>query len=413
MKTHGLRYLNIEILRLLKGEGQIASVTGPRQVGKTTLVRRLLADSETEQLYFNWDNESHRKLIVHEPEDFWQGQEGVSGHPRPRLVLDEIHKFPRWKGFLKGLYDEHGQKVEIVVTGSGRLDLYQRIGDPLFGHYGLYRLHPFTLGEFLAEDRQSVFPPEEFWGRLKSDAPSAQAEGGLRDLETLTGFPEPLFSGSQSRLNSWRQEHQALVVREDLRDLTHIRDIGVVEMLTLLLPERVGSPLSINALSEDLSVNFATAKGYLETLSRLSYLFAVDPFSSRLARTIRRTRKVYLFDYTEVENPGARFENMVALHLKKLVDAWSDFGYGEFGLRYVRDRERRQVDFLITEGRKPYALVQSKLSGRDVDPSLRYFAERLKPRYAVQVVRNLTGPKAEMEIGGTLIVPASKMLALM
>ncbi|MGB6120930.1 MAG: AAA family ATPase, partial [Bacteroidota bacterium] len=279
MKTDGVRYLNTEIGRLLQEEGRMAFVAGPRQVGKTTLARRLLADSETEQLYFNWDIDSHRKLIVREPGDFWQRQEAVLGHPRPRMVLDEIHKFPRWKGFLKGLHDEHGKKTEIVVAGSGRLDLHQRKGDLLFGCYGLYHLHPFTLGELLAEDRQSVVPPTEFWERLKSDALSAQAEGSLRDLETLTGFPEPLFSGSQSRLNRWRQAHRTLVVREDLRDLTRIRDIGVVDMLTLLLPERVGLPLSINALSEDLGVSFATAKGYLETLSRLYYLFAVDPYS--------------------------------------------------------------------------------------------------------------------------------------
>jgi predicted AAA+ superfamily ATPase len=399
MKIHGHRYLNAEIAHLLQEKGKMAFVAGPRQVGKTTLARHLLADSETEQLYFNWDIETHRILIVREPEDFWQSQEGVVRHPRPRMVLDEIHKFPRWKRFLKGLSDEHGQQAEIVVTGSGRLDMHQRKGDSLFGRFGLFRLHPFTLGELLAEDRQTVVPPEEFWERLKSDAPSAQAEERLRDLETLTGFPEPLFSGSQSRLISWRQAHRRLVVREDLRDLTRIRDIGVVEMLTLLLPERVGLPLSTNALSEDLGVSFATVKGYMEILSRLYYLFAVSPYSSRLARTIRRTKKVYLFDYTEVDNPGARFENMVALHLKKLTDAWTDFGYGEFDLRYVRDRERREVSFLITEGRKPYALIQSKLSGRDVDPSLHYFANRLKPRYAVQVVR--------------MPVPASKMLALM
>jgi predicted AAA+ superfamily ATPase len=238
------------------------------------------------------------------------------------------------------------------------------------------------------------------------------ADDLLNDLERLTGFPEPLFSGSEAGLRRWRQAHRTLVLREDIRDLTRIRDIGLVETLALLLPERTGSPLSMNALSEDLSVNFATVKEWIETLSRLYYLFAVKPYAGRLARTLRAAEKVYLFDATEIDNPGNRFENLVALHLRKLVDAWSDWGFGEFDLNYVRDREKREVDFLITERRKPYALVEAKLSARDVDSSLMYFAERLKPRYSVQVVRNPEGFKSTMTTSGVILTPAIEFLSL-
>lgn len=412
METPGLRYLSPELNRFLNDEGKMAFVAGPRQVGKTTLAQRSLAEAGASELYFNWDIDAHRKLLIRQPGDFWQRGEKTRTTDRPLIVLDEIHKFPRWKRFLKGLYDEHGKAVKVLVTGSGRLDVFQRGGDSLFGRYNLFRLHPFTLGELLADDRRSVLAPEDFWKTLLQRVSHRRADELLSDLERLTGFPEPLFSGSEARLRRWRQAHRALVLREDIRELTRIRDIGLVETLALLLPERVGSPLSLNALSEDLGVNFATVKGWIETMSRLYYLFSVRPFAGRLARTLRSAEKVYLYDVTEIENPGSRFENVVALHLRKLVDTWTDWGFGEFDLSYVRDREKREVDFLITERRKPYALVEAKLSARDVDSNLLYFAERLKPGFVVQVVRNPEGFKSTMTTSGVILTPASEFLSL-
>ena len=405
MKTLGLRSLTPEVLRFLREEHKMAFIAGPRQVGKTTFARHLLEESRTEMLYFNWDVAEHRSLLVKHPGNFWQHREGVAGKPRPRMVLDEIHKFPRWKRFLKGLYDQYGRASEIIVTGSGRLDVYQRGGDSLFGRYHLYHVHPFTLGELLAGDRNSVVSPSDFWTHIRSDAPR-QAEEMLGDLEKLTGFPEPLFAGSEARLRRWRQAHRTIVLREDLRDLTRIRDVGIIETLALLLPERVGSPVSVNALRENLDVNFATVKGYLEILSRLFYIFTVKPYAAWLARTLRLAEKVYLFDPTEIPEEGARFENLIALHLRKLVDTWTEYGFGDFELHYIRDREKREVDFLITEARKPYALIEAKLTAVDLDPNLRYFAERLKPLYSVQVVRNATGVRSTKHISGTFLVPA-------
>jgi len=413
METPGLRSLTPEVLRFLREEQKMAFVAGPRQVGKTTFARRLLDDAHTGTLYFNWDIAEHRKLLVKHPGDFWQHREGIAGHPRPRMVLDEIHKFPRWKKFLKGLYDEHGRVAEIIVTGSGRLDVYQRGGDSLFGRYNLYHLHPFTLGELMASDRDATVPPAEFWRRLRSDNPKAEAEKILKDLEALTGFPEPFFSGSEARLRRWRQAHRTIVLREDLRDLTRIRDIGIIETLALLLPERVGSPISINALHEDLEVNFATVKAYLQTLSRLFYLFTLKPYAGRLTRTLRLAEKVYLFDPTEIEDEGGRFENLIALHLRKLIDGWVERGFGDFKLHYVRDREKREVDFLITESNKPYALIEAKLAASDIDPNLRYFAERLKPRYTVQVVRSHRSVQGPKQISGILVIPAHSFCSLM
>ena len=385
----------------------MAFVAGPRQVGKTTLIRRLLGRIGQADNYFNWDIESSRKAILRRPENFW-------AHPknaRARIALDEIHKYPRWKRFLKGLYDAAGARTDILVTGSGRLDVYQRGGDSLLGRYGLYRLHPFTLGEILAPDRAYVRPPKEFWRQVAQGTAPAGADRALAQLERLTGFPEPFFSGSENRLRRWRRGRHHLVIREDLRDLTRIRDIGLVEALAALLPERVGSPLSLNALSEDLGVAFGSVRTWVEALGRLYYLFEIRPFAGRLARALRREAKVYLFDFSEIQDPGARFENLVALHLLKLRDAWNDWGLGDFELHYVRDKEKRETDFLLTESRRPYLLLETKLSAKEISPSLLYFRERLKPAYAVQLSRE--DPQRPGDERGVLRMGAARFPSLL
>lgn len=400
-----MRYPAAELERLLAEEGKMAFLAGPRQVGKTTLARSLLQSAGQETNYFNWDVESHRKAVLRAPEGFWAAGKAPR---KARVVLDEIHKYPRWKRFLKGLYDGAGREVEVLVTGSGRLDLYQRGGDSLLGRYGLCRLHPFTAGELLRSGRQGVPSPAEFWDRALSGAP-AGAEEALASIERFTGFPEPLFAQSEARLVRWRRARRQLVLREDLRDLTLIRDLGLVEALAMLLPERIGSPLSLNALSRDLGVAFGSVRGWVAALGRLYYLFELRPFAGRLTRTLRREAKVYLFDASAISDPGARFENQVALHLLKLCDSWNDLGHGDFSLHYVRDKEKREVDFLIAESGRPQALIEAKVSDAIPSSALSYFQDKLSVPRAVQVVRRLEiargGPTR-----GPVVVPACSFL---
>jgi predicted AAA+ superfamily ATPase len=404
-----MRYLTGEIERLLAEEQKMAFISGPRQVGKTTLAKHLLTGAKRSSAYFNWDVDPDRSAILKSPGDFWLRDEKPTKLP-VRLALDEIHKFPRWKRFLKGLYDAHRSELEIVATGSGKLDVFQRGGDSLFGRYQLYHLHPFTLGELLSPGF-SPAAPKEYFQRIVDQPVQRSAEDGLQTLERFTGFPEPLFAGSDARFNRWRRSHEHLIIREDLRDLTRIRELGLIEALVHLLPDRVGSPLSINALREQLDVRFETVQNWLKALSRLFFLFTLKPYAGKLSRTFRREEKAYLFDFTRISELGHRFENLVALHLLKLTDVWNDFGHGDFSLHYVRDREKREVDFLITEQRKPFALVEAKLTASDVDPSLRYFTDRLKPRFSVQIVRNPQHFTHAFVSSGILLTPATQMLS--
>jgi predicted AAA+ superfamily ATPase len=385
-------------------ERKMGLVAGPRQVGKTTLARSLLSDPRTS--YFTWDLDRDRRRILRADGAFW----AIPPSPaRARIVLDEIHKYPRWTRFLKGLFDTNRDDVEIIVTGSGRLDVYQKGGDSLLGRYLLHRLHPFTVGELLAGGHQDVITPEQLDDCLGGADLVPGAGEALAQIERFTGFPEPLFAGRVDRLRRWRRARRDLVLREDLRDLTRIRELGLIDHLVALLPERVGSPLSVNAIREDLGVAYETAKAWLATLGRLYFLFELRPFAGQLARTLRREAKVYLFDFTEIDAAGDRFENVVALHLLKLVDAWNDRGHGDFALWYVRDKERREVDFLVTERRRPYLLLEAKLDDEQPTPALRYFRDRLRPRHAVQLVREGTPRRVD----GVHVLPADRLLARM
>lgn len=403
------RYLASELGRLLREEGKMGFVSGPRQVGKTTLVRHLLRKSGCAGGYFSWDIEAHRKAIVRDPEGFWKPS--VSSDRQPVVALDEIHKYPRWKRFLKGLFDAAGQEVKILVTGSGRLDVYQRGGDSLLGRYGLYRLHPFSVGELLAAKPGNAPGPEEALVEKLTGHPVSGAEQALSTLERFTGFPEPLFVAREERLRRWRRARHNLVLREDLRDLTRIREIGLIETLVELVPERVGAPLSLNALREDLGVAYGTVKGWVEALERLYYFFEIRPYAGKLARTLRREAKVYLFDWTSIETEDLRFENVVAWHLHKACDYWNDLGKGDFKLHYVRDKEKREVDFLVTKDKKPYLLAEAKLSTQETAPALRYFAEKLKPPHVFQVARQGHADALSKRTGGIWHVSAVRFLA--
>jgi predicted AAA+ superfamily ATPase len=355
---------------------------GPRQVGKTTLSKMALKAWSDQGVYLNWDISNHRKQIL-------GGEDLLADWRRPKkrpmIIFDELHKMRHFKSWLKGFYDQYGDEVAIWVTGSGRLDLYQKAGDSLLGRYFLYRMHPLSLGEIRGvEDEVILADPEGRWNLF--------AEGNLKneDIEpllTFGGFPEPYLKQSKTFHTRWIRSRRELITHQDVRDLTRIEDVDRLEHLVRLLNPRIGSPLSINALKTDLGVAFETVRGWIRILERLYYLYSVPPYSRRLQRAIKREQKYYFYDWSEVRQASARFENFVVSHLLKACHTWTDFGLGDFKLWYVRDREKREVDALITRDDSPWILAEVKMNDTSVSKSLRRFTELLKCRNVVQVVK--------------------------
>ncbi len=319
---------------------------GPRQVGKTTLARSLLGtDDSRHPAYLNWDDPLVRPDL----------SRGKLPAGQDLLILDEIHKFPRWRNLVKGLYDGQGGDVSFLITGSARLDHYRKGGDSLQGRYHYHRLHPFSLGEL---------------GR--GPATSADVDA----LMQFGGFPEPFLSGSARLWRRWQRERLARVVYEDLRDLESVREVGLVELLVNALPDRVGSPLSIRSLSEDLGVAHATVARWLGILEALYVCFRIAPFGAPRIRAVKKEAKLYLWDWSETPGRGERFENLVACQLLKYCHHVEDTQGYDMQLRFIRDTDRREVDFVVIRDGTPLFAVECKSGEKSPSRAIDYFRQR-------------------------------------
>lgn len=383
------RYLTPFVIEDL--QDKMVFVGGPRQVGKTTLCRNLVAEHFSNHAYFNWDNRADRKAIT---DSSWPGDAKL-------LIFDEIHKYRHWKGLIKGEYDKLKETYKFLVTGSSRLDVYRRGGDSLQGRYHYYRLHPFSLAE--TEGIASTLS-------LQSELPIGQNfhQAAMEILDVFGGFPEPFMKQSSRQLRRWHNEKTERMFREDIMDIEAIRDIGNMKLLSDILPFRVGSLLSLNGIREDLEVSFRAVSHWMDILEAFYYHFRIYPFSAKKIRSLKKEPKLYLWDWSEVEDDAARFENLVASHLLKYVHFITDYEGHKAELYFLRDVDKREVDFLVTIGGKPWFAVEVKLNDSALSSHILYFKERLSIPFVYQVVKKSGVDRLEK---GTRILSAGKFLS--
>lgn len=378
---------------------RMSFIAGPRQIGKTTLLQAYLKSLGREQAYFNWDIASVRRAYQHNPDFFVDNTASAKKkHPLP-IVFDELHKYPRWKSHLKGLYDAWKGKIRFIVTGSARLDFMRKSGDSLVGRYFLFKRFPLHPRECAGKSEAlPTWTPK--LPLLLDDTPTQSWQDATRTLLDLNGFPEPFLSGSKRLLTRWQTEHLSLLITEDLSDLTKIDHVLRVEALAELLRHRVGSPLSINNLAKDLQAAFPSVKRWIDALELVYLSFRVPPYTARLARAIRKESKLYFWDWSLAETAAARFENAVAVYLMRAISSWNERGLGRFDLFYVRTRDGVEVDFLVTDHNKPLWLVEAKLSDTAIAAPLLKVKQWLDVRQACQVVEtpNICRPHRDSSV---------------
>jgi predicted AAA+ superfamily ATPase len=314
---------------------------GPRQVGKTTLAKSLLARSgSTPHAYLNWDAVADRQIIL---KGGWSSRDRL-------IVFDEIHKFAKWRGLIKGYYDKLNEIHQFLVTGSARLDYYRKSGDSLLGRYHYLRLHPFSLPELGNTDIESLL--------------------------TFGGFPEPMLRQSHAALKRWHLQRRERIIYSDVRDLERINEISNLELLAEALPERVGAPMFRKNLAQDLSIDFKTVERWLSILENVYYCYRIAPYGVPKIRAIKKEQKLYLWDWSELSDEGARWENFVGSHLLKFCHYQQDVLGERMELRFLRDTQGREVDFVVIKNRKPLFAVECKSGEKQASPHLKYFAER-------------------------------------
>ncbi len=361
-----MRYISKYIISDL--EKKMVFIGGPRQVGKTTLANSLIDNNFPKGVYFNWDYGEDKRAILKEK---WERDSEL-------IIFDELHKYSGWKNWLKGIYDVTKGRHKFLVTGSARLDVYKKGGDSLMGRYHYWRLHPFGFDEL-----PSGMSPGEAFNRLM----------------LLGGFPEPFLDGSEREARRWRRERFDRVIREDIRDLESIKNISSLELFIDQLRHRVGSLVVMSNLANDIQVSPKTITSWLNLIERMYLVFAVRPYTKNLPRAVLKPPKVYFYDNGDViGDEGAVFENLVGSLLLKRISFLEDRDGFRYELRYIRDKEGREVDFVILRDGIIEELIEVKFSGDSVSKHLKYYAERLNPEKATQIVAKLKRPYSSGKI---------------
>lgn len=352
----------------------MAFISGPRQCGKTTL-SRLISYKYQQAIYKNYDDFNFKKMWTQNPTALLNELQLEHNENKRLLILDEIHKAPKWKTKVKGLFDLYGEDIALIITGSVRLNIFKKGGDSLMGRYYHFRLHPFSLRELI-----DVTPntPDLFMSNIQKKPRSSNHQKIVERLFATGGFPEPYLSEDKKIVQLWHQGRKEKIVREDLRDLTRVPDLARVEAMVSLIPEKVGTLFSLTSLREDLEVSVDTVKRWMSFLSELYYLYSIRPYSKSIKRSLAKNPKIYLYDWSELEDEGSRFENMVASHLLKACHFWTDSGEGLFDLFFLRNKDKVEIDFLITRDKKPWFTVECKLNDSTLDINHQVFSKVLK-----------------------------------
>ncbi len=379
---------------------QMAFISGPRQVGKTTASKAIFDNP----IYINYDNQNDRLLINRGPQAIVNNYllDDITNIGR-HLIFDEIHKHRKWKSFLKGFYDLEKDNYKISVTGSARLNIYKKGGDSLMGRYFNYRMHPFSVAELLSSkfDEILIKPPRKI------------EEIEFKHLIKFGGFPEPFLKNNMRFYNRWKNLRLEQLFKEDIRDLSNIQEINQISLLAELLNNQSGQLVNYSSLAADINVSPDSIRRWIVLLEQIYFVFTIRPWFKNIPKTLRKQPKIYFWDWSLINADGARYENFIASHLLKAVHFWTDAGFGQFGLFFLRDKSKREVDFLIIKDDKPWILVEVKSANNSsISSSLHYFSKLLNIKHSFQLY--FGGDFVEMDcfsVDMPIRVPAAMFLS--
>lgn len=385
-------------------EKEMVFISGARQTGKTTMAKDI-ATEEPVSLYFNYDVPENKTKILAKPSFFEEIDR--KKNDRPLIILDEIHKYKEWKNYLKGIYDGYADDFRFLVTGSGRLDLSRKRGDALVGRYLHFHLFPFTAGEMSSSAIRQIDP------KILLEVP--EQNNAARDLwETMfqvSGFPEPFLKGTKLKYRRWANSYHSQVIRDDIRNEFAVRQIDTMEALYALITNCVGSPFSAANQANILKISHNTVSSWITVFEQFFLVFKLRPYSRKISRSLVKEPKIYFYDYCRIQDEALRFENMVAVELYRAVTLWTDFGFGEYQLWFLRNKDKQEVDFLVTENAQPLFMVEAKFSDAAISPNLIKFQNALNIPAIQLVHQENISRKIKNEKNVVIVASAADWLA--
>jgi uncharacterized protein len=382
------RYLSKYIKSDLKDK--MVFLWWPRQVGKTTLSKKIAKKDYNEYTYLNWDNISDKKDILRTIYKWWS----------EIIIFDEIHKYKNWKNFLKWEFDKNKEKYDFLVIWSARLDIYQKWWDSLLWRYYYFRLHPLSLAEV-------IWINNNFENNLDLNFSEKFFNKALDRLRDFWWFPEVFKKEDKRFLKRWIIDRKTRLIKEDIRDLSNVRDISSIELLWVLLPDRVASLFSINSLVEDLWVTHKTVSNWVNILENIYYIYRIYPYNSSLIKSIKKEPKLFLWDWSELKDKWAKNENLVASHLLKYTHFLRDIYWYDTRLSFVHDREWREVDLAVIVDDKLEILIEVKSKYKKIPNNLKYFTRKMSPKHSFLVVFD---DEIDFEQDWIRVISASKFL---
>lgn len=391
-----------QVEEYLTNYGKLVFISGARQVGKTTISKQVIKPNPN-SIYLNWDYLEDRNKILNKHAELFESLLSTVSDKKPCLILDEIHKYKDWKNLVKGFYDKFGEDIEFIITGSAKLNIYKKGGDSLMGRYINLTVHPLSVSEIAKNFDNNI-------DYIKN--PKNITIDEFEALINFGGFAESYLKATAKFHRIWSNQRFEQLFREDVRNTEDINNIYALELLASIINEQAGSLISYTNLANKVRVSDQTIRRWLSLLEKHYYCFAIKPWSKNVVKSLIKEPKIYLWDWSQIKDIGVRFENLVASHLLKAVYFWNETGLGDFGLYYLRDKQKREVDLVITKDEKPWILVEAKVSDSTVSSSLKYFYELLKPKFSFQVIQNKQAISGScFDKPGLWIVPAITFLS--
>ena len=267
------RYIEKQVVERLNDSNKIVILYGARQVGKTTLIKKILNGREQRILEINADERKYQEVLS--SQDLNQLQRLVAGYDL--LFIDEAQRIPNVGLNLKILHDNI-QELKIIVTGSSSLELANKISEPLTGRTWTFRLFPISILE---------------WAELLNPF---EIDQRLNEFLTFGMYPEVFkYKNDLDKMDYLKELTQSFLYK-DLLDLSQIKNSGKIYDLLKLLAYQIGSTVSYNELGKKLGLSTDTVISYIDLLEKVFIIFRLPGFSRNLRKEITKNKKVYFYD---------------------------------------------------------------------------------------------------------------------